>query len=211
MREPRQPVLGRLVLASSVLAALAVLLLTVLGAAAFPKYSHASQFISELGAVGAPNASLVNFAGFLPAGILVLAFSVLAWLALPRSAGTSLGLLGIALFGLGYLVAAFYPCEPGCRPPQPSTSQLIHNALGLAGYVTAPVFLSLLGWQARKWVNGSALSNLAYVCGVLSLVGLVLLSPEFAYVGVAQRMLEASVLSWILACGVYVSRSHASA
>ncbi len=198
--------LNKLVLASACLGALAVVLLTVIGGAAFPNYSHVSQFISELGARGAPHATLVAYAGFLPAGILVCAFAALAWKALPRSTPTTLGMLGIALFGLGYLVAVYFPCDAGCRPAEPSGAQLVHNALGLAGYLAAPPSLALLGWQARRWPGAKGLSMLGFAGAVLALIALSLLSPEFAYVGVAQRVLEASVLSWIVACGFYVNR-----
>jgi hypothetical membrane protein len=196
--------LDKLVLASAVLGTLAIALLTILGGASFPGYSHASQFISELGATGAPHARLVNLAGFLPAGILICSFAVLAWKALPGSVGATLGLLGIALFGFGYLVAAYFPCDVGCRPSEPSFSQFMHNALGMLGYLTAPLALALLGWQARAWQGGQLLSVLGFACAVAAFAGLALLSPEFAYVGVAQRVLEASVLSWTVACGIYL-------
>lgn len=198
--------LNKLVLAAACLGALAVVLLTVIGGAAFPNYSHVSQFISELGARGAPHAKLVAYAGFLPAGILVCAFAALAWKALPRSTPTTLGMLGIALFGFGYLVAVYFPCDAGCRPDEPSGAQLVHNALGLAGYLAAPLSLALLGWQARGWPGAKALSMHGFAGAVLAFIALSLLSPEFAYVGVAQRVLEASVLSWIVACGFYVNR-----
>ena len=195
------------VLASACLGALTVVLLTLIGGAAFPDYSHARQFISELGARGAPHADLVNLAGFLPAGLFTCAFAVLAWKALPRSAGTAWGMLGIALFGFGYLVASYFPCEAGCRPAAPSAAQLVHNALGTAGYLTAPLTLALLGWQARAWPGAAALSVLGFGGAVTALISLALLSPEFTYVGVAQRVLEASVLAWVLACGLYVYRA----
>ncbi len=207
--QSRGAMLNKLVMLSACLGALCIVLLTLIGGAAFPGYSHASQFISELGARGAPHAQLVNFGGFLPAGVLVCAFAVLAWKALPRSVGTTIGLAGIALFGFGYLVAVFFPCEAGCRPAEPSISQLVHNVLGLAGYLSAPLALAILGWQARSWPGGKLLSALGFAGALTALIGLALLSPEFAYVGVAQRVLELSVLTWIVACGIYVNRHTA--
>jgi hypothetical membrane protein len=201
--------LGKLVLGTALVGASAVLLLTVIGGAAYPGYSHASQFISELGAAGAPHAGLVNLAGFLPAGVLICTFAALAWKALPKSGATTAGLLGIALFGFGYLVAAYFPCDVGCRPGEPSLSQLVHNLLGLAGYLSAPLALALLGWQARSWPGAGVLSVIGFAGAVGAFVGLVFLSPEFAYVGVAQRVLEASVLVWVVACGIYVNRKSA--
>lgn len=196
----------RLTMIAALLGASWVLALTIIGGALSPGYEHASQFISELGAKGAPNAQAINYAGFLPAGILITSFAFLAWLALPRSLPMSLGMLGIALFALGYLVAAFYPCDAGCRPQEPSIEQTIHNFFGLAGYVTAPLTLFLLAWSARKWPQGGALALLGALLGTSALAALVSLSPDFAYVGAAQRALEASVLLWVVACGLYIGR-----
>lgn len=196
--------MSRTIFVSACLGALAIFLVTVIGGAGFPNYSHASQFISELGATGAPHASLVNYGGFLPAGLLVCTFALLAWKALPRSVATALGMAGIFLFGFGYLVAVVYPCQAGCRPAAPNLSQTIHNALGLVGYLVAPFALAILGWKARSWPGAAVLSWMGFGGAILAFIGLSYLSPEFAYVGIAQRVLEASVLSWIVACGFYL-------
>ena len=42
----------------------------------YPGYSHVSQFISELGATGAPSPSILNFGGLIPAGALTVAFAL---------------------------------------------------------------------------------------------------------------------------------------
>lgn len=181
-----------------------VILLTVLGGAAFPGYSHTSQFISELGATGAPHGALVRFAGFLPAGVFLCLFVIGAFKVLPRSHLTTLGLAGIAIYASGYLAAAFFPCDPGCRPAHPSFSQLVHNFFGLVGYLLAPLFLLALGWSARHWPGGTHLTAPAFVAAVITLASLPALSPEFAYMGVIQRVIEASVLLWVIMCAWYV-------
>jgi len=107
---------------TSVACAVVILLLTVLGGALTPGYSHLSMYISELGARGAPLEWPVRFAGFLPAGLLMLAFCAFAFKALPRSWRVTLCLLGLALNAMGYLVAVVFPCDLGCRPPEPSLS-----------------------------------------------------------------------------------------
>ena len=104
-----------------------VALLALLAGAAVPNYSHLSQFISELGARDAPFEWQVRFFGFLPSGILLLVFCFFAHAALPRSRTTSMALMGFAIYAVGYLVAAAFPCDFGCRPKHPSTSQIIHN------------------------------------------------------------------------------------
>lgn len=198
--------INKLAVITGILGPLTVVLLTVVGGANFPNYSHASQFISELGARGAPNGRIISLAGFLPAGLLITAFAIFAWRSLPRSGATSFGIVGLVLFALGYLIAAFFPCEADCRPAEPTLSQSIHNLFGLAGYLIAPLSLFALGWQARRWTRATHLSVLGFIGGGLALLGLLFLSPDFRYVGVAQRVLEGSVLAWIMACALYLGR-----
>lgn len=142
--------------------------------------------------------------GFLPAGVVVLLFCVAAFAALPRSALTTVGLLGVATYAVGYVAAAFFPCDPGCRPVEPSLSQLVHNIAGLAGYLLAPLSLAVLAWSARRWPAGRYMVVAGFIAAVLSLLGLLSLSPKSPYVGWSQRLIEASVLLWVLMCGWYL-------
>ncbi|MEO5721565.1 MAG: DUF998 domain-containing protein [Chthoniobacterales bacterium] len=198
----------RLAVITGIAGPLAVVALTLLGGAFFPQYNHASQFISELGSADAPHGRLVSLAGFLPAGIFCSVFAFAAWRALPRSWAATLGLLGLFLFALGYLVAAFFPCEGDCRSALPGFSQAIHNFFGLAGYLTAPFTLWTLGVAARGWTRARLLSALGFVAGCTALLGLLFLSPDFRYVGVAQRLLEGSVLFWMASCAWYLRRTR---
>jgi hypothetical membrane protein len=202
----------RFTLAFAILGIALVIFLTVIGGAVFPDYSHTSQFISELGAIGAPHSTLIRFGGFLPAGVFLCLFTVGAFKVVPRSRITTLGLIGIALFAVGYIAAAFFPCDPGCRPVNPSASQIAHNIFGLIGYLLAPLTLFLLGWKARHWPGGSHLTMLAFVASATSLIGLLTLDPASPYAGLAQRTIEASVLIWLVffACYVNARRFHAS-
>jgi len=204
----------RIAFPCAILGAGGIFLLAVLGAAAFPGYSHVSQFISELGATGAPHEMLVRFGGFLPAGIFLCVFAVAAFMSLPRSGLTTFGLVGMFIYAGGYVASAFFPCDAGCRPAQPSLSQIIHNAAGLAGYALAPLSLLALGWRARKWPGeawpggawpgGGQLAAIGMLSAALSLVGLLTLSPKSPYVGLSQRVIEASVLLWVVMCGIYI-------
>lgn len=195
----------RFALACATLGVASVILLTVLGGFTFPGYSHTSQFISELGATGAPHEALIRFGGFLPAGVFLCLFVVGAFKVLPRSHTTTLGLVGIAIYASGYLAAAFFPCDFGCRPVNPSFSQVVHNLFGMVGYLLAPLSLFALGWSARRWPGGAHLSTPAFVAAVLILAGLLALDPGFPYVGVVQRVIEASVLLWVIICAWYVN------
>jgi hypothetical protein len=167
-----------------------MVLMVLIAGSLTPEYSHVSQYISELGARGARHEWGVRFFGFLPAGVLLIGFCFFAYKALPRSRVAALGLLGLGVFAVGYLVAAAFPCDPGCRPRVPSTSQIIHNAGGLVGYL-----LALVGYGAAG----------------LALLGMLTLSPGSPVAGLSQRLLEMSVLGWAALCGIYlVRRSGAS-
>ncbi|NKB72168.1 MAG: DUF998 domain-containing protein [Candidatus Latescibacteria bacterium] len=200
---------NRLAFAFAVSGAVLVLLLTVLGGAVFPGYSHTAHFISELGARNAPHEMLVRFGGFLPAGLCICVFALTALLILPRGKNTILGLLGLVVYALGYIVAALAPCDPGCRPAEPSLSQLIHNVFGLAGYIAAPFSLITLGLSARTWPGGHYLAPVGFAAATLALVGLFTLSPESPYVGLSQRAIEVAVLLWVCTCAWYLRRTGA--
>lgn len=195
---------GKLAMGCGVLGALWVVALTLIGGAAFPGYDHASQYISELGAAGAPFGQAVSWGGFLPAGLLLCAFAVLAWRAAPKSIWSTAGFVGLFLFALGYAGSAFFPCDYGCRPDAPSFSQTMHYLIGLPGYFLAPLTLALVGFAARTWPQARHLNVLAFVCGGVALLSLAFFSPSFELVGIAQRILEASVLIWVVACALYL-------
>lgn len=189
--------------------AIVVLLLTVVGGALTPDYSHLSMYISELGARGAPLEWPVRIAGFLPAGLLMLGFCFHAWRRLPRSWRVSLRLLGLVLYTLGYLVAVVFPCDLGCRPAEPSLSQLIHNLAGLLGYLFSPLILFGLAREARRWQGAAHLVLPGYVAALLALVGLVTLTPESPLAGLSQRAIEGAMLLWFSLLGVYLARQPA--
>lgn len=178
--------------------------LVVVGGATYPGYSHTAQFVSELGARGAPHAAVVNLAGFLPAGILICSFALFAWRSLPRSTLASLGFLGVFLYAAGYVGASFFPCDAGCRPQHPSLTHLLHTAIGLVGYLLAPLTLLLLAQAARHWPAAGTLRWLGLVGAPVAFIGLLGLSPEVPVAGLAQRALEASVLLWTAACAWYL-------
>jgi hypothetical protein len=169
-----------------------------------PGYNHIFQHISELGAKDAPYEWNVRFLGFLPSGILLISFCFFAHMALPRSKGTTLGLAGLVIYALGYIVAAVFPCDPGCRPNEPSLSQLIHNVGGFIGYLLAPFFLFALTLAARSWPGAKWLVIFGSTASFFTLICLFTLFPSSPAPGLSQRLLETLVLSWSIFCGIYL-------
>jgi hypothetical membrane protein len=88
----------RVLLASGLLSSILYVATDLLGGLAYPGYDFTSQAISELGATGAPSASLVGPLFFVY-GVLVLAFGIGVW----REGATG----GRALRAVGALLIAF--------------------------------------------------------------------------------------------------------
>lgn len=189
-----------------VLGALWMLGMTLIGGANFPGYDHGAQFISELGANGAPHGQLVSWLGFGPTGALVTAFAVFAWVAVPRSVMSTLGFIGIVLFAVGYLGATVFRCDFGCRPEAPSFSQQMHNLFGLSGYVFAAPCMLMLGLASRKWPGAGMLPLLALIAAPVVFSAFAMLLQEDSLSGLWQRIIEASVLGWVVACSLYLAR-----
>jgi hypothetical protein len=178
-----------------------VLIVTVVGGAARPGYDHGSQFISELGERGAADGFRVSWFGFLPAGVLAVAFGAVAARALWTERQLALG-VGIAAVGMGaaYVISAFARCEAGC-PSSGDVAQTIHNLLGGAlGYVGAVVGMGLFALRARRLPAWRTQGRIALP---LALVVLVLSSMvEHGAVadlrGAIQRACEALIWVWFL-------------
>jgi hypothetical membrane protein len=123
----------RLLLGLLPIASLTWLTASVLIAGALrPGYSHSAQFMSELGARGAPGAWTMNVFGFIPAELLMVGFIALAAKALRRSPLALVGLALLAVYAIGLIVGALAPCDLGCRPAVPSLTHQIHMLAGLA-------------------------------------------------------------------------------
>jgi hypothetical protein len=198
---PRQQVAAA---ACGLTAAALALLVPVLGGWAEPGYSHVGQYISELGAVGAAHPTLVAALGFAPIGVLVLAFVVLVAPLLPASRlARGGGLVGLAVVGAAYLVAAWFPCDAGC-PSEGSPAQLIHNLFGLLEYVGAAAGLIALGVGLRRSPAWRRVGNACLVAAAMVTLGLVAgLAPGLAPVrGLSQRLAEGAIFGWLALASV---------
>lgn len=170
-------------------AAILVLAETFYFALQRPNYSHITNTISELGESGAPHERLVAFSFFLPVGLLVW---LSLWLVCREASDkyAAFALVAIACLGAGYVVAAFFPCDPGA-PLFGTWRTQIHNVAGFIDYDGTGIGFLLFSRYLAK--QKSAVQAVAFfVAGVLVLVGLVFLSLEatFHVRGVIQRVTE---------------------
>lgn len=171
--------------------------------ARWPDYSALRDFISELGAAGAPDAAAVN-ASFALAGVLFVA----TCLAVARAhAAWRVGIALVSAAGWSYVVAAVVPCDAGC-PAQGSSVQALHNTAGAAGYFFAGIGLLLLAGPVSR-AGHPAIASLSRLAGVTAIGGLAAMgAPELeASRGALQRLVELGLFVCLLALARATSAS----
>jgi hypothetical membrane protein len=180
----------------------------VVAAALRADYSHVASFISELGATGTPYAHLMNYAGFLPGGLLIAGFGVALVRALPRSRVAILAAILVTLFGAGVAASGIASCDPGCPQTGGSVENLVHNTIAPIAFVCLIAAAGILGVLFRgdaSWRSlsiYSLISSLMGLCLLLALAGS-LDSREFT--GVWQRLLLAVLFLWCAVIGLRAS------
>ncbi len=188
---------------------------SVLGGFQFDDYSHISQFISESYAFGTPYGTYMRVLGYVPSGILITLFSFSVLKFIPKTTSTKIGLMGFGVFyGIGTIIVGLFPCDTGCNREfiNPSISQIIHNLSGALTYVLVPICLIIIGFAAKNWSNGKALSKKSIICGAIAFVFSMLLTsePNGNYIGLYQRLTEGSILFWLINFAFYIkNHNHA--
>jgi hypothetical protein len=200
---------GRLALVLVAGGALGAFLVTVIGGAARPGYDHASQFISELGERGSADGFRVSWFGFVPPGLLAIAFGIVAaWiLRSERRLATGVAVVAVAM-GAAYVISAFARCEPGC-PSSGDVAQTVHNLLGGAlGYVGAVVGMVLFGLTGRRMAawRAPALMALVVAPAVAVLSSFLEQDTMADHRGTYQRVCEVLIWGWLIVIGIHLSR-----
>jgi len=148
-------------------------------------YRFFSNYLSELGAIGAPFSSFVKFAGFLPVGLAISFLVIVLLQQMPRISSVRGGLICLLGVAVGYLGAVLFPCDYGC-PADGGIRQSIHN-LGL--------FLIFFGLRSRA---SRAFSSVTLTAALAVTFGFFLmLAPELQQLrGVTQRLADYSIFLW---------------
>lgn len=189
------------------------ILTTIIAGLFYPNYSHTTQFISELYAVDAPNADSIRYCFYLPSGVALFLFGVFALQETPKSILGTFGFLGIGMaYGLGTVICAIFNCDAHCNPDfiSPSISQIIHNFAGFLTYLIVPFSILFVAIAVRKWKNAASLSVLSFVIAAVCFVFFVFLNAA-PFKGLIQRIIEGSILLWIISCAVYIHKNKRNA
>ncbi len=164
-----------------------------------PGYDQLTQYGSELAA--GQNSIIMN-ANFVITGSLIIVFSFGLFTNIHAGKRPAIGSILLGIFGLGELVTAAFPCDPGCPLLiSQSLSQSIHSVIAVIAFgsiALAPLLISLGLRRDTRWARYqpySLVTGLASV-GLFLLFSVAILS-SFHYVGLLQRVFLAVPFIWI--------------
>ena len=175
----------------------------LIGGLFYPDYSHVSQYMSELGASGAPNAWGVNYLGFVPTELLLLVFLALLLPVLPQSVPLRLGIGLLGLYAIMLVGASVFTCDFECRPTRATFAHSLHITLGAFAYLAGIAGVLLVSVSARSWPGGFSLTLWGVAVAILCFGLLLNLNPQLPWVGVMQRLMETLMYLWFILLGRY--------
>ncbi len=164
-----------------------------------PGYDQLTQYGSEL---AARQNSIIMNANFVITGSLIIVFSFGLFTNIHAGKRPAIGSILLGVFGIGEVVTAAFPCDPGCSLlSSQSLSQSIHNVIAVIAFgsiALAPLLISLGLRRDTRWERYQSYSRgtgLASV-GLFLLFSVAILS-SFQYVGFLQRVFLAVPFIWI--------------
>lgn len=182
---------------------------SILGGFLIDDYNILSQYISESYAIDTEYGKFLRIFGYIPSGIFITIFCLLVVRYFQPSNLIRIGFYGIGVFyGLATVIVGIFPCDSGCNIEliNPSSSQLIHNFVGLLTYLFVPVFMILIGFTLKKSRNNIRFSLQSIVLGATGVLFVYLLfsNSRSEYVGLYQRIVELAFVLWIIFCAIAI-------
>jgi hypothetical membrane protein len=83
----------------------------------FEGYNHIQDFISELGAIGAPNSIIINYIGFPFLGLSIVFLGISLYYCLNKKNTDIFLIIGFILIiisGIAFFLIGFFPCDKNC-------------------------------------------------------------------------------------------------
>lgn len=196
---------GRLAFGLLVVGELIQLGAVIAGGAVYPGYDHARQYISELGATGAVTGPAVSWWGFVPSGLLITAFCLIAAWLLRRNALAVVACFMLAWYGLSLSAAGVYPCAFECARTEVTFDAMMHDLVGGTGYLTGVLGVAIAALAVRSGEAGW-LRPLGLVCAVVAATGFAAIIVDVELGGLFQRALEGALAVFLLAFGWALAR-----
>jgi hypothetical membrane protein len=188
----------------------------VVFAAARPGYSHLTNAISHLGAVGTPYAPAWNAIGFVVPGLLLATCGAELAIAIDRRRGVVWWLLvlsGLAFAGTGVCPAVVEGGRPLMSSPL-TIGHVVALLLSALAWLVAAAVVTVRMWRRPAWRTVRPIAIGASVLGVI----LFLANPFKDAIpalhhrpGLAQRIAFAGYFAWYLGMGLCLLASRRGA
>jgi hypothetical membrane protein len=166
-----------------------------------PEYSHFTQYISELGERGSSTESTIRYAGFVPTGLMHVAFAASSYVAFKGGWPAGIAATLLAINGLARIGAGLFPCEPGCVGPELLLSQQLHSLSAGLGFFALIGAAVMWGVVLRRYRSLRGLGLYSVGSGALGLVFLLLMvwsaEPRGA-TGLYERLSSGVLSLWVL-------------
>ena len=169
-----------------------------------PDYSHLRNTLSDLGAVGAPNAVLMDWGGVIPAGLLTAFSAIALQRALGAGAWSVASIAMLVLGGAGLAATAMSPWrgDPSDLTLLPNRLHLVFALTGFLCIALAPLFFAFAA-RATPLLRVWFLPSLGAGIGVLAMAFWPL---QGDYRGFFQRAALAIFFLWLLTVCAWMLR-----
>ncbi len=133
-----------------------------------PGYSHAAQSMSELGAVGARYATIMNTAGFPLLGLLIIVFALGLDRGIRDGKGAKIGPALVAVSGAALVMTGIFRCDPGCVDvTMVGTTHSVFAVIAAFAMLLAPLAISPRLKRDERWKSYLAYSVATAVIALL--------------------------------------------
>jgi hypothetical membrane protein len=166
-----------------------------------PQYNHLTQYVSELGERGSSTEFIMRYAGFVPTGLMHMAFSAFLCVTFKESRLAALAALLLAVNGLARIGAGIFPCEAGCAEPRLLLSQKLHSLSSGVGFFALIGSSILWGILCRRYKSLHSLSWYSIASGVLGFLFLLLMlrsADSRTGTGLYERLSTGVLSLWVL-------------
>jgi hypothetical membrane protein len=164
-----------------------------------PDFSHATNYISELGERGSATEALVRYGAFGFTGFLYLCFAGALAATFPNDRLRGAAALLIALDGVGRIGAGAFPCDPGCV--QLSAGPDLHKLFATLGFGSGILAAFLWGFILRGMPRFRHLATFSVVSGAVALISLLLMTratDPAQLAGLFEHTATAALSIWLL-------------
>lgn len=191
----------------SILGPVVILLFMIILGYLQQDYNHIRDYISELGAIGAPYAFYMNYFGFTFLGISILFFGLTIYYKLNSNFSDKLTTIGIILIfvsGLSFFLISFFPCDFDCI--NKSIIGIIHSNLSdIAQFslIISILFIYSNIKNKNSWRYFNDFSLISFIIGIIFAL-IYNLNIYENYEGLLQRISFGIPLIWIFIISIKI-------